>query len=372
MDQWLAPALLLVLTVLVAFAPTLAVGAARGALITPFAMAALALVSVFAPSAGLSFVAIAGLTAVRVASLDARFRAARLGGVVIVVACGLAVTGFAVDSPWLTLVGSVVAIAIVAGAMPFHGSVASLSEGAPLRLTEQLATGIPLVFAHLRFVAPLPLAYETSPAIVRIGALLTLVPALMALVQPDLRGFYRTAVVMHGGMLLAAVGAAGRGHAAAAMLVVVTMTLALGGLGGMVHAVEERAGRIALTGRGGRIASFPRLAAAFLLFAAAGVGMPGTAGFMADDLLLHALWEESVGGSLTIVVAAALLAVATLLTFSRVFLGPPSTSLAPDLRAGERYVAVLLMVMLIVIGIVPSWLVDPVSAYLQQYGAVPH
>ena len=50
---------------------------------------------------------------------------------------------------------------------------------------------------------------------------------------------------------------------------------------------------MAFAGPGGRAGAFPRLAAAFALFGGAGVGLPGTAGFVADDLLLHTLWMDS-------------------------------------------------------------------------------
>ncbi len=367
-----APLLVLVLSLVVLFAPTVAAGGRGGGRGMLVAVAVLHAASVLASTGAAAFAAIALIAAIRIGVLPGSMHTARVALGVVVLASAAAAAGLAMELPVVALTGSLVSIAVLTGLLPFHSGVANLAEHAPPRLTEQLASGIIVVFAHLRFVAPLPLADAMAPTLVRAGALLTLLPALMALVQPDLRGFYRAAVVMHAGMLLAGVGAAGRGHAAAALLLVVTMMLALGGLGVMVASVEERAGRIVLQGRGGRIAAFPRLAAAFLLFAAAGVGMPGTAGFMADDLLLHALWEESAGGSLTVVGGTALLAVATLMTFARVFLGPPSASLAPDLRAGERLIAVVLMLVLIVIGIVPSLLVDPVSEYLRMYGAMPH
>ena len=94
---------------------------------------------------------------------------------------------------------------------------------------------------------------------------------------------------MHGGMLLAAVGAASLDNFAAALLVAVAMGLALGGLGIMITSLEERVGPVSFQGPGGRAGSLPKLATAFALFGGAGVGLPGTAGFVADDLLLHTL-----------------------------------------------------------------------------------
>jgi NADH-quinone oxidoreductase subunit M len=103
--------------------------------------------------------------------------------------------------------------------------------------------------------------------------------------------------------------------------VAVTVGLALGGLGMMITSLEERVGPVDYRGPGGRAGAFPVLSACFIVFGGAGVGLPGTAGFVADDLLLHTLWSQSPGSTVAVIVASALLAVATLIAYSRSFLG---------------------------------------------------
>lgn len=110
--------------------------------------------------------------------------------------------------------------------------------------------------------------------------------------------------------------------------------------------------------------AFPRLAAAFALFGAAGVAMPGTAGFVADDLLFHTLWMESPMSTVLVILSSALLAVSTLNCFARVFLGRATTLLAPDLSARERSVATVLFLLLIVLGLSPSLLLGPADVFL--------
>ena len=102
-----------------------------------------------------------------------------------------------------------------------------------------------------------------------------------------------------------------------------------------------------------------------LFFGGAAVGLPGTSGFIADDLLLHALWGESVASAVMMILASALLAVAILAGFSRAFLGKPVRQLAPDLQTPERVAALVLVVCLVILGIVPSVLVDPVSIMMR-------
>lgn len=263
-----------------------------------------------------------------------------------------------------TFLLSVLAVALRAGLMPLHVGVAALCDRAPFRQVEQLGATVVLVFLHARFADDIPFAHEWAPFIVAYGALVTLLPGLMSLVQSDLRGFYRTATAMHGGMLVASLGASGRGHSAAAIMVIITTAVALGGLGLMVDALEARAGAVRLATSGGRVQAFPRLAAAFALFGAAGVAMPGTAGFIADDLMLHALWGESVPATVMIIAGSAALAIGTLRAYAASFLGPARPTPAPDLRPRERVMTVSLLLLLIALGLVPGLLLTPADALL--------
>ena len=263
---------------------------------------------------------------------------------------------------------SCLAVALRAGVLPFHVGVAALCDRAPVVQTQQLASAIALVFVHLRFVDHHATAVELAPLLVRYGAAACFIAALMTLVQRDLRGLYRGTTGMHGGMLLAAMGAASLGNFAAALLVAVAMGLALGGLGLVITSLEARVGPVAFAEPGGRARTFPRLAAAFALFGGAGVGLPGTAGFVADDLLLHTLWMESPVSTVTVILSSAMLAVATLVGFSKVFLGRTTPSLAPDLHARERLVMVMLLVGLLTLGFAPWALLGPADAFLSGGG----
>ena len=328
--------------------------------------------AVLAGSGGAAFAAIAGVAAVRVMLGGSAGCTPRLPSAAAFVPAATAAVGCWIGSDGLAFGASIVLIAVLSGAWPAHGLTGRVIRCSPAAIAEQLSTCVVAAFAYLRFVAPAEVAFDAAPAVVRAGAAITLLPAVMALVQPDLRGFYRCTVAMHGGMLVAAIGAAGRGHCAAGMLVCMTLALAMSGLGLMVEAVEDRCGPVRLDVRGGRITAMPRLGGAFLFLAATGVGLPGTAGFIADDLLLHALWEESVVGALVTVVASALLAVASLAAFGRVFLGPARDWAAGDLLGRERISAGALCALLVTLGVIPWIVVEPLAEYLRAFGAVPH
>jgi NADH-quinone oxidoreductase subunit M len=325
---------------------------------------ALLAVGLFTASGAIGYGALAIGTLLHAYAARSHTRTGAATLLVAALATAAAAIALAVAAPVFAFGASVLAIALRAGVLPLHAGIAELTERAPAQQAQQLASAIALVFLHLLFVDHHQAAYDAAPWIVRIGAVATLLPALFALVQRDLRGLVRNAVVMHGGMLLAAVGAAGHGHYAAAMLVAITLGLAVGGFVLVAHALERRAGALTYADLAGRARAYPTLAAAFALFGAAGVGMPGTAGFIADDLFLHALWEESEFGTVTVILASACLAIGTLLGFARLFLGRQQPSFAPDLSARERLVVVVLVVLLVAIGIVPELILAPAEALL--------
>ena len=261
---------------------------------------------------------------------------------------------------------SCLAVALRAGVVPLHIGVSSLCDRAPVVQSQQLASTVALVFVHMRFVDHHAWAIAAGPTLVRYGAAAALVGALLTLVQKDLRGYYRGTTAMHGGMLVAAIGAASVGNFAAALLVAVTMGLALGGLGMMVTSLQERVGPVAFAGPGGRAGTFPKLAVAFILFGGASVGLPGTAGFVADDLLLHTLWMESPASTVGVILSSAMVAVATLVAFAKTFLGRTTASMAPDLYPRERATVMVLIAFLLLLGFAPGVLLEPADTFLRN------
>lgn len=260
---------------------------------------------------------------------------------------------------------SCAAIALRAGLPPFHPGVAELCMRNRNMQAQQTASLLILVISHLYFIDHFVIAYNLAPLLVIYGTMLSLVYALSALAQRELAGLFRVSTMMHAGMLFAAVGAGGRGHFGAALLVTVTIVLALCGLALIQSSLETRVGKVALSGPAvGRARAFPKLAAAFAFFAAAGVGIPGTAGFIADDLLLHALWEESQTGAIVIIFASAILAIASLSMLAKGFFGKPMRAIPPDLQGRERGVVLLLVVLLLAIGLFPQFLVGAAELVL--------
>ena len=348
---------------LLVIAPALAAPQRQRAFL-PLLLAALA-IALFSASATVAYAAIAAAATLHAA---AALRHTRTGAVMLglsAVLAGGVVLAIRADASSFAFWLSCLTIALRAGVMPLHVGVASLCDRARVVQTQQMASTVALVFVHLRFVDHHAAAIAAGPAVVGIGAAAAVVAALVTLVQKELSGFYRGTTAMHGGMLLAAVGAASIGNFAAALLVAITMALALSGMGLLMSALEERVGTVRFDHPGGYSAAFPKLAAAFALFGGAGIAIPGTAGFVADDLLLHTLWMESPTSTVAMILASALLAIATLMAYSRAFLGRPTASIAPDLFLTERVVVVTLFMLLLFLGFVPGAVLEPADALLR-------
>jgi len=263
------------------------------------------------------------------------------------------------QAPEWAFVSSCLAFAVRAGLAPLHAGVAELCTRHRNTFIQHNSSLLALVILHLYHIDQFEIAYTLAPWLVLTGTVIALLYALTALVQKELGGLFRTSTLMHAGMLLAAIGAGGRGHFGATLLVAVTLVLAVGGLGLMTSALENRQGPVSLLGPSvGRARAFPRLATAFAFFAAAGVGMPGTAGFIADDLLLHALWQESAISTVIIIFASAILAVASLNILAKGFFGSPLQTRVRDLLGRERGAVLVMVILLLVLGLFPQVLVN--------------
>lgn len=100
----------------------------------------------------------------------------------------------------------------------------------------------------------------------------------------------------------------------------------------------------------------PRMAVFFAVCGLALVGLPGTLGFAAEDLLFHGALENHPLLGVALPLATALNAVNIYRLFSRLFMGKRTTSVPvfPDALPRERAVLAAFVLFLVVAGLVPS------------------
>jgi NADH-quinone oxidoreductase subunit M len=126
----------------------------------------------------------------------------------------------------------------------------------------------------------------------------------------------------------------------------------------LIEARSSRAARLnSFLGLAGRM---PRLAVFFAVFGLALVGLPGTLGFVAEDLLFHGALESHPMLGLALPLATALNAISILRVFARIFLGkaPASVAVLPDAYRTERWAVSVCAVVLVIGGVLPQIAID--------------
>ena len=252
---------------------------------------------------------------------------------------------------------------LVALALAFGG----LTRGKVLDTVYLIQATPALVLAQLGNAPTLNATWLTLAA-----SLVALAGAVLGLGRRRISDVFFASALMHTGVSLSVVVARALDGGVAAFVTTCCFALGLTGFGLCVHALDARDGDDAET-LSGRIWNYPRLAGAAFVLAGATVGLPLTLGFVADDLVLHVVWEVSPWAAGIISVGTAVLAVTLLRTLSQVFFGaqPMEPSSAPDLTVRERAGLGLLMLVLLGLGLVPSVLVDPATQRLKPSNERP-
>jgi len=309
--------------------------------------------------------------------------AARVFATVMLVALACMAAGtllMLADPPWESGCGNVgnaggwlvaVAVLLRKGIVPFHSWYPALFSGAPL--STALAATMPQVAAYtavrlLMGHADHGAGVGAELVVLSQLALLTAAyGAALALVQRDLRGLIGTLAMSQSAMVLA--GLAGRlpMEINGALCVWISSGLALTGIGLVAWALESRAGPLSLATPQGRFHDAPALAAFFLLFGLAAIGLPGTLSFVADDLIVSGSLDEQLHAGLLVIASTVLSGIAVVRGWFFIFGGPtavdgPRHTILPR----ERFALTALLVPLFAFGLWPGPLVATLERAAEQ------
>jgi NADH-quinone oxidoreductase subunit M len=181
----------------------------------------------------------------------------------------------------------------------------------------------------------------------------------MALTERSPRRLLGLLSISQMSFLLAGLESSNEAGVNGAMVYLVVLSLATAVLFIVLRLLEVRlTGPLVLDrfhGLGGRT---PRLAVFFLLSALALVGLPGTLGFVAEDLLFHGTLESHPELGLILPLATALNAVSLLRMFSHLFFGRRTlhVPVVADARPAERLALTLATLFTVVLGLQPELL----------------
>lgn len=146
------------------------------------------------------------------------------------------------------------------------------------------------------------------------------------------------------------------------------VAVALGAICAILRLLEVRVMDVAdPAGKLGLAVRTPRLAVMFLVCALTLFGLPGTLGYVSEDLLFQGVLESRSWIGLCLLFATAFNAISLLRLYSTLFLGvlPKNVLIIPDASRRERWPILLCVALLVACGIAPRLVVRSVAPHAQ-------
>ena len=276
----------------------------------------------------------------------------------------------------LVLLAIGIGLAVKTPLFPVHTWLPPAHTEAPAAGSAILA-GILLkmgAYGFVRIAMPmLPGAWSRWAGVVLVIAVVSILwGALVALAQTDFKRMVAYTSVNHMGYVLlglGAVGAAGGDDVAKAVAVTGAVTqmvshgLVTGALFLLAGVMWDRRGTYDMSSYGGVAAHAPQFSLLFAVAAFASLGLPALSGFIAEfQIFAGSLGPAPVATALSLL---GLLITAGLFLWAlqRVLLGEPRTTNSgfADLRGYETAAIAPLIVLSLVIGVLPRWLLDVIE-----------
>jgi NADH-quinone oxidoreductase subunit M len=270
----------------------------------------------------------------------------------------------------------VVAFAIKVPVWPFHTWLPDAHTEAPTPGSMILA-GVLLklgAYGFLRLVLPLyPVeSHQFSGWLAFLAAAAIVFGALGAFGQNDFKRLVAYSSVNHMGFVVlgiaAAAWAAGSQHAIlavnGAVLQMFNHGLSAAGMFFLVGVLYERAHTRDLTKFGGLFAILPVYGGILLFTSMASLGLPGMGGFVAEFLIVRGAWPVFTVATVISMVGLFFTGAYILKALMMVLHGPLNESWAgklPEIRMDEILVISPLMILILVSGIWPAWILEMIN-----------
>lgn len=271
------------------------------------------------------------------------------------------------------------AVILRKGVFPLHGWMVHAFEHGPLLPMGLLFNGhlAALLIARSETTA-LPQMARHALDILSIAALLTaLITSLRAFAERKPRRLLALICVSQASFILAGIATANAEGITGALIHWMVVSAASTGLLCVIRALEVRVSDVENpAGFLGLAVKVPRLATFYLVCGLALVGLPGTLGYCAEDLLFHGALENHPWIGLALPVATAFNAINLIRLFGQLFLGvlPKHVIDIPDALPRERWPLAACVVFLICGGLLPAVVIGwraPAAAEIQHLISLP-
>ena len=246
---------------------------------------------------------------------------------------------------------------------PLHTWLPAIAMEGPASIAA-IMTGLKLgAYGLIRFTVPLApdAAQEFHWLLAGLGITGVLYGAVLAITQTNLRKMLAFSSVSHVGLVILGIASFSTQGIQGALFQLYNFTIVAGGIFILLGFLHHRTGSTELVSLGGVAKSMPLLASFFFIFGLAGLGVPGTNGFIAENLILVSTLETHTGAGIAALVGIVLAAAYFLNIYQRAFLGPVKNdvvSTAMDLRTRELLLTLGFCVLIIVFGIFPNIILD--------------
>ncbi|MHB1422497.1 MAG: proton-conducting transporter transmembrane domain-containing protein [Gemmataceae bacterium] len=246
------------------------------------------------------------------------------------------------------------ALLIRCGIVPAHCWFTDWLEHASFGIALLHVLPLAGVYAVIRLV--LPFASEAMLHGIGLAALVTAVYAAgMAVVQREVRRFFAYLFLSHSALVLVGLELPGTTALTGSLALWFSLMLSLGGFGLVLRALELRFGRLSLNVQHGLYDHSPTLAVCFLLTGLAGIGFPGTLGFVSSDLLVDGALLANPAIGIAVIAAAALNGIAIVRAYLLLFTGARHTStVSLEIGSRERIAVLTLAVLILGGGLFPQ------------------
>lgn len=246
------------------------------------------------------------------------------------------------------------AILVRNGIAPFHCWVSDLFEKASFGGALLFVAPITGAYAAVRLFVPVaPQGMLQVTGMLSLGT--AIYAAAISLIQQDCRRFFSCLFLSHASLVLFGLTVGNPIGVTGALCIWLSISLATGGLGLTLRAMESRCGRLSLVDFQGLYEHTPNLAMCFVLTGLASVGFPGTFGFVGTELLVDGGVEAYPYLGMAVVVVAALNGIAIVHAYFRLFTGVRYfSSVSLLIRVRERYAVLALAALILLGGLVPQ------------------
>lgn len=263
----------------------------------------------------------------------------------------------------LTFALLMIAVLCTKGIFPFHSWVVTAFDRGSLLVSNLFVSAHLGAFLIAKVAIPVmpSMARGALPLLSDVALFTTCYMAVLALRERSPRRILALLFLGQASSILVGLESATEAGVTGALVHWMVVAASMTALAGVLRLLEVRVGsRLETSQFLGLAARFPRLAVFFLIAGLSLVGLPGTLGFCAEDLLIHGTLESHPQLGVALPAATALFAVHMLRLFSMLFLGKRITGLAivPDAVARERLALTAVIAFLVLSGIAPKWIVD--------------